>query len=282
MTNDQQALRSAQVDLQNQLSQVQATARRRPGLQGAHGRRRQGRRSRPRSRNADQIRAQIASATIVSPIDGDRRQPQHQSRASIRARARSSPCRRWTRSTRCSTARAARSSASEPGSNGQHQLRPTARRCKAAARVVAVLDELTPGSTNFTIKVVLPNPQGLVSRRDGRLGTSFSCRRRTGSASRVTAFTDDTQTRRSRVVSNGVGEDRVPVTMVAQDGKNAVVTGLHRGDAGDRQRPTRPRRRTDRCEPAAAGRVRSRSASAMWLTTLFVRRPTLVFVLAWR
>ncbi|MBV9409927.1 MAG: efflux RND transporter periplasmic adaptor subunit, partial [Candidatus Eremiobacteraeota bacterium] len=67
--NDEQSVRSAQVTLQNDMTQVQANGSTESGLQGANV-------AAARAdvqtalAQADQIRVQIAKATIVSPIDG--------------------------------------------------------------------------------------------------------------------------------------------------------------------------------------------------------------------
>ena len=89
-----------------------------------------------------------------------------------------------------------------------------------------MLDELTPGSTNFTIKIVLPNPRG--NFHAGMVVSGLVSLPPThGIRVPVTAFNDDTDST-VQIVSNGVVKT-VPVTMVAQDGKNAVVQGLPQG-----------------------------------------------------
>jgi multidrug efflux pump subunit AcrA (membrane-fusion protein) len=93
------------------------------------------------------------------------------------------------------------------------------------AAVSAVLDQLTPGSTNFVIKAVLPNPDNQF--HSGMVVTG-----------QVTAFTDDTQTTVQTIVKkpgpNGTPGftviKTIPVTMVAEDGKNAVVQGVQIGE----------------------------------------------------
>ena len=89
-----------------------------------------------------------------------------------------------------------------------------------------MLDQLTPGSTNFVIKAVMPNP-GLVFR-SGMVVTGRVSRPVTaGVRVPVTAFVDDTQTTVQTIVDGAV--KTVPVTMIAEDDKNAIVRGIRPG-----------------------------------------------------
>ena len=105
------------------------------------------------------------------------------------------------------------------------------------AAVSAVLDQLTPGSTNFIVKAVLPNPGGQF--HSGMVVTG-QVTRQTSSGVTIprTAFTDDTQTTVQTIVQRPSARpggrpigviQTIPVTMVAEDGKNAVVLGLRNG-----------------------------------------------------
>src|SRR6202011_1741415 len=67
--NDQQAVRAAQVTLQNDIQQVAANGTTSSGLQGSQVAAAQAA-TQISQAQADQIRVQIAKATIVSPIDG--------------------------------------------------------------------------------------------------------------------------------------------------------------------------------------------------------------------
>jgi len=98
---------------------------------------------------------------------------------------------------------------------------------KAAGKVVGVLDEVTPGSTNFIVKVLLANPAEAF--RSGMV-VSGHVTRPTTSGVRVplTAFLDTTNSS-VQIIDNGQVKT-VPVTMIADDGKNAVVQGLHGGE----------------------------------------------------
>jgi multidrug efflux system membrane fusion protein len=103
------------------------------------------------------------------------------------------------------------------------------------ATVSAVLDQLTPGSTNFVVKAVLPNAGDQF--HPGMVITGQVTRpRTTGITIPRTAFTDDTQTTVQTIVQKNEGRggptsviQTIPVTMVAEDGKNAVVEGVRRG-----------------------------------------------------
>ena len=111
---------------------------------------------------------------------------------------------------------------------------------RGSGKVTAVLDQITPGSTNFVIKAVLPNPTDQF--RSGMVVTGLVSRpTTTGMTIPRTAFNDDTQTTVQTIIpppatgapAGGPRQPNViktiPVTMVAEDDKNAVVQGLHKG-----------------------------------------------------
>lgn len=92
--------------------------------------------------------------------------------------------------------------------------------------VVAVLDQVQPGSTNFTVKVLVSNANGSLHAGMPVNGV-VSLPSVTGTEIPVTAFVDDT---RSSVytVADGVVQTHT-VTEVKDDGTNAIVTGLPAG-----------------------------------------------------
>jgi RND family efflux transporter MFP subunit len=97
---------------------------------------------------------------------------------------------------------------------------------QGTARVSAVLDQVTPGSTNFVVKAVLPNPAGLF--HSGMVVTGVVAKPpTTGLRVPRTAFVDDAQSTVQTIVNGAV--KTIPVTMIAEDAKNAVVIGVHRG-----------------------------------------------------
>jgi RND family efflux transporter MFP subunit len=93
-------------------------------------------------------------------------------------------------------------------------------------RIVGVLNAINPGSSNFIVKVVLSNSDGNL-----RPGTPVSAAARLPSASGVqipmTAFLDTTNST-VQTVTGGVVQT-LKVTMIADDGKNAIVTGISTG-----------------------------------------------------
>jgi HlyD family secretion protein len=218
--NDRQALRSAQVALQNQLTQVQTNGTQSSGLQGAAVASAKADEQTALA-NADQVRAMIARATIVSPVDGivvNRNLNPGEFPGTRQI---------FTLQEMDKVYAVLNGSGSQVVGvqAGSKALISSSDRAtlKATGTVVAVLDEVTPGSTNFTIKTVLPNPRGLFHAGMVITGT-VTLPPTHGIRIPVTAFNDDTNST-IQIVSDGVVKT-VPVTMVAQDGKNAVVQGL--------------------------------------------------------
>ncbi len=190
VTNDQQAVRSAQVNLQNMQSQVQVNGTTTTGLQGATIESVKAQEEIARGA-ADQLRVQIAKARIVSPIDG------------IVINRNLNPGEYPGTRQIFTLQESDKVYAVLNGSGRQIVGVPIGSPVKIAstdsatlqgmAKVSAVLDQLTPGSTNFIIKAVLPNPGGRF--HSGMVVTGLVTR----SASRGiqiprSAFTDDTQT----------------------------------------------------------------------------------------
>ena len=95
-------------------------------------------------------------------------------------------------------------------------------------RVSAVLDEVQPGTTNFTVKVLVPNTGGHLHGGMPCTGT-ISLPPVSGVRIPVTAFVDDTHAA-VYSVRNGVVATQ-PVTEVQDDGTNAIVNGLPAGTA---------------------------------------------------
>jgi len=100
-------------------------------------------------------------------------------------------------------------------------------RGKFPGNVVAVLDQLTPGSTNFAIKVRVPNPHGIL-RSGVTVSSLISLNPVTGVEVPITAFLDDNHDSVMTVDSNQTTHV-VDVTQVATDGTNAIVSGLSNG-----------------------------------------------------
>jgi Cu(I)/Ag(I) efflux system membrane fusion protein len=94
-------------------------------------------------------------------------------------------------------------------------------------QVVAVLGQVTPGSTNFTVKVELANPDARLVSGLPVTGT-ISLRSTSGVSIPTAAFLDDTHTTIIAPSDDGVAEE-VHVKEVASDGKTSIVTGLRNG-----------------------------------------------------
>ena len=97
---------------------------------------------------------------------------------------------------------------------------------KFSGRVVTVLDQLQPGTTNFTVKVLVPNPDGRL-RAGMPVTAQVSLPPVSGVAIPTTAFVDDTRAS-VYVVSNGVVKTTT-VHEVKDDGKTAIVSGIADG-----------------------------------------------------
>jgi len=93
--------------------------------------------------------------------------------------------------------------------------------------VQAVLDQVQPGTTNFTIKVLVHNADGHL--RAGMPVNAFVDQPAVrGVVIPMTAFIDDTRSTVYTITSDGVVHQQA-VTEVADDGTNAVVTGIAAG-----------------------------------------------------
>lgn len=220
---DQQNVRSAQVTLQNDVSQVHANGTTSSGLQGA-----QVAAARADEQTAlaqaQQVRVQISKARIVSPIDG------------VVVNRNLNP-------------------GEFPGTRQLFTLQETSRvyavlngsaaqiaglHTGATATVVAsslpgkqftgtvsgILNELTPGSTNFIAEVILANPTGILLPGMAVSGSAQLPATR-GTMIPDTAFLDTTNA--TVQVVRGATVQTTKVTMLADDGKNAIVTGLTTG-----------------------------------------------------
>jgi multidrug efflux pump subunit AcrA (membrane-fusion protein) len=223
VANDQQAVRTAQVNLQNTVAQVQANGTVDTGLQGATVAAAKAAEQTALGL-ANQIRAQIARATIVSPVDG------------IVVNRNLNPGEYPGTRQIFTLQETDRVFAVLNGGAGEivgvRQGSPVnivstdSALLQGRARVSAVLDQVVPGSTNFVVKAVMPNPGGLF--RSGMVVTGV-VQRPTLSGVRIprTAFVDDSQ---SSVESIAQGKVKtLQVTMIAEDAKNAVVQGLRPG-----------------------------------------------------
>ncbi|HEV3086928.1 MAG TPA: efflux RND transporter periplasmic adaptor subunit [Candidatus Elarobacter sp.] len=221
--NDQQAVNAARVTLQNDIQQVAANGTTSTGLQGSMVASAQAA-TQISQAQADQIRVAISKATIVSPIDGvvvnrninpgefpgTRQIFTLQETARVYAVLNGS---------------AAQINGLRTGSTATI-LSSSLPGKQFTGKVDGVLNALNPGSTNFVVKVLLANSGGML--RPG-MAVSGSARLPSTSGMLVpdTAFLDTTNST-VQTVSNGIVQT-AHVTMLADDGKNAVVTGLTTG-----------------------------------------------------
>lgn len=245
---DRQNVRTAQVTLQNDITQVQANGTTATGLQGANV-------SAARAdvqtalAQADQVRVQIGKATIVSPIDG------------VVVNRNINPGEFPGSRTLFTLQQTDRVFAVLNGAASQIVgLRPGGRVKLVAdahpgatlrGTVVGVLNAVQPGTTNFIVKVVVDNARGtlrpgmVVTGQAGLPGAS-------GIRVPVTAFLDTTEST-LLVVRDGLAST-VHVTTLAKDANNAVVVGLPAGAVviangqlglsdGQRVEPQRQRKR---------------------------------------
>jgi hypothetical protein len=96
-----------------------------------------------------------------------------------------------------------------------------------AGRVVGVLGQVQPGSTNFTVKALIPNANGQLVSGLPVTGT-ISLAATTGIGIPTTAFLDDSHSTIFVVGTNGTAQ-LAKVTEVASDGTTSIVTGLSAG-----------------------------------------------------
>ena len=221
--NDQQAVAAAQATLAQSSASVRVNGNYSTGLQAATiAAARQDQAA--QTATADQLRRQIARATITSPIDGivinrninPGEYPAGRQIFTLEANATVYAI---------LTASAVQAYEIEPG-EAVTIARSGIPNGRFRGTVIAVLDAATPGSTNFTVKVEVPNERG-----DLRAGTpveaSIALRPLRGVIVPSSAFVDDTHTQLIAVV-NGKAQFRHVIEQ-STDGANSIVTGLAAG-----------------------------------------------------
>jgi multidrug efflux pump subunit AcrA (membrane-fusion protein) len=222
---DQQAVDGARVTLQNDIRQVAANGTTSSGLQGSIVAAAQAT-TQISQAQADQIRVAISKASIVSPIDA------------VVVNRNLNPG-EFPGTRQIFTLQAtSRVYAVLNGSAAQVVgLRPGAAVSVASSSlpgkqftgtVDGVLNALSPGSTNFVVKVLLANSAGTLLPG---MAVSGSARLPSTHGLMIpdTAFLDTTNSTVQTVKGNTV--QTATVTMIADDGKNAIVTGLAPGAA---------------------------------------------------
>jgi RND family efflux transporter MFP subunit len=222
--NDQQAMLAAEAAVHSALVNQQVTGNGNSGLQAAQVEEARDE-ANAQEASADQIRRQIARARIVSPVDGivtnrnlnpgeypgGRQIFTIESNATVYG---------------ILTASAVQAYQIGPG-DGVAIVRAGMPRGQFSGRVVAVLDATTAGSTNFTVKVAVPNRTGQL-RAGTPVDATISLQAVTGLGVPDSAFTDDTH---SHVLAVVDGRARtVNVTEVATDGRTSIVRGVSGGE----------------------------------------------------
>jgi multidrug efflux pump subunit AcrA (membrane-fusion protein) len=223
VTNDQQAVTSAQAAL------AQATANQRvngdygSGLQASTIQAAEGDEA-AQIATADQLRRQISRASIISPVDGivinrnlnpgeypaGRQIFTIEANATVFAILTASAVQAYQIQTG-DTVTLARSGIP----NGRF-----------VGRVVAVLDAATPGSTNFTVKVAVPNPNDAL-RAGTPVQATIALQPLRGVIVPTSTFVDDSHTRLWTIVDGKARSQHV--IEQSTDGANSIVTGLRAG-----------------------------------------------------
>ncbi|MGH7737340.1 MAG: efflux RND transporter periplasmic adaptor subunit [Candidatus Tyrphobacter sp.] len=96
-----------------------------------------------------------------------------------------------------------------------------------AGTVVGVLGQVQPGSTNFTVKVLVPRANGALVAGLPVTGT-IALQPTTGIGVPSTSFLDDSHSTLFTVASNGTAQE-AHVTELATDGTTSIVRGLASG-----------------------------------------------------
>ena len=225
VANDRQAVRSAQSSLASAQEQVTANGSLDSnGLQASSVQQAQATEQVARA-NAEQVRTQIAKATIVSPIDGvvvnrNLNVGEYPGSRQLFTLQQTDPIFAIVRGSGAQIADIA------PGATASI-VATDLHRSKLTGTVVAVLNQINPGSTDFQVKVRLENPGDRLRPGMAVIG-SVTLPPARGIASPETAFIDDNHD--SILV---VGKDdtisTVHVVETIGDGKNSIVQGLASG-----------------------------------------------------
>ena len=226
VVNDTQAVRNAQAALSSAISNVSTNGTMEEGLQAAKVQQSaaQARASRDQ---ANQEQVSINTATITSPVNG------------IVVNRNLNPG-EYPGSRQLFTiqeedyvfailsASSARIFQVPVGASVNVTVNGNSVRGKFPGNVVAVLDQLTPGSTNFAIKVRVPNPQGTL-RSGVTVSSVISLNPVTGVEVPVTSYLDENHDSVMTVDANDTTHV-VDVTQIATDGTSAIVSGLSNGE----------------------------------------------------
>jgi len=175
---------------------------------------------------AQQVRVSISKATIVSPIDGvvvnrNLNPGEYPGTRQIFTLQQVSPIYAILRG---STEQIA---GIRPGAPATIETAGVNGNKKFSGNVIGVLNEINPGSTQFQVKVLLENP-GEVLRPGMAITGSVALPQARGVKVPTTAFTDDNHDHVQIVRADNTLKT-VPVTEVASDDRDSIVTGIKPG-----------------------------------------------------
>jgi multidrug efflux pump subunit AcrA (membrane-fusion protein) len=221
--NDQQAVASAQATLAQSMASMRVNGSPSSGLQASTvSAAKQD--AAAQIATADQLRRQIARASIVSPVNGivinrnlnPGEYPAGRQIFTIEANATVFAI---------LTASAVQAYQIQPGESVRI-ARAGIPNGRVIGKVVAVLDAATPGSTNFTVKVAVPNPNNAL-RAGTPVAAEIALQPLRGVIVPTSAFVDDTHT---RLIAIAGGKARqLHVVEQSTDGANSIVTGVDSG-----------------------------------------------------
>ena len=174
---------------------------------------------------ADQVRVQIAKAAIYSPIDGvvvnrNLNQGEYPGSRQIFTLQQVDPIYAILRGSGSQIAAITDGSRAVVTVSDLHDT-------KLSGTVVGVLNQIAPGSTDFQVKVVMPNHDSRL-RPGMAVAGQISLAPVRGVRVPATAFTDDNHTQLLAVTGDGTVR-AVKVREVAEDNSSAVVSGISAG-----------------------------------------------------
>jgi HlyD family secretion protein len=218
--NDQATLRSAQALVQANGPSLSA-----PGLQQSSVAQAQAQ-EQVALAQAQQIRVSIQKATITSPIDGvvvnrNLNPGEYPGSREIFTLQQVSPIYAVLRGS------ADQIAGIHPGATATVRTNDATGGHSYTGKVVGVLNEIQPGSTQFQVKVVLDNVTGVL-RPGMAVSGGVALPGVSGVVVPLSAFTDDNHDSIQIVQSDNTVKS-LSVTEVASDGKNSVVKGLGAG-----------------------------------------------------
>jgi multidrug efflux pump subunit AcrA (membrane-fusion protein) len=224
--NDQQALSTANANLESARSTVQANGNLSgQGLAASTVQQSQAQ-EKVAMAQADQVRVQIAKAAIVSPIDGvvvnrNINPGEYPGNREIFTLQQVNPIYAVLH------ASSEEVSSIETGSLATVTAPDLSGMQRFSGRVTGVLNQINPGSTDFQVKVLLQNPQQRL--RPGMVVQgSIAALPVTGVRVPTTAFTDDNHDAVMTVQQDG-SVKTVKVAEGGSDGTTSVVTGITAG-----------------------------------------------------